>query len=219
MIDAYPLQWPGHRRRTPNDERKPAAFGTSVHQPDRGWNTKKKLSIAEALHRLITELDKYTRIGHAIRVPKESIVVSSDVPIRKDGLPYSNMREPVDPGVAVYFKLDGKDYCLPCDKWDKVADNIAAIAAHVCAMRGIERWGVGESHDVYTGFKALPEKSSADHLTWWNILGVPVNADESAVKEAYRSLSKKYHPDTSGTGDSEKFIQIKLAYEHAMRNF
>jgi hypothetical protein len=33
--------------------------------------------------------------------------------------------------------------CLACDRWDKVQDNIYAIAMTIEPLRGIERWGSG----------------------------------------------------------------------------
>jgi len=35
-------------------------------------------------------------------------------------------------------------------------------------------------------------------------LGVPLNANETQVKEAYKTLAKKYHPDRPG-GSKESF--------------
>jgi curved DNA-binding protein CbpA len=47
----------------------------------------------------------------------------------------------------------------------------------------------------------------------YNILGVNPNDDEKTIKDAYRKLLKKYHPDTP-TGDKEKFQQVQEAFEN-----
>lgn len=46
---------------------------------------------------------------------------------------------------------------------------------------------------------------------YYEILGVPENADEETIKRAFRELAKKYHPDRPG-GDAEKFKKIIEAY-------
>lgn len=46
---------------------------------------------------------------------------------------------------------------------------------------------------------------------YYQILGVPENADEETIKKAFRELAKKYHPDRPG-GDAEKFKKIAEAY-------
>ncbi len=46
---------------------------------------------------------------------------------------------------------------------------------------------------------------------YYQILGVPENADEETIKKAFRELAKKYHPDRPG-GDAEKFKKIVEAY-------
>lgn len=45
---------------------------------------------------------------------------------------------------------------------------------------------------------------------YYQILGVPENADDETIKKAFRELAKKYHPDRGG--DAEKFKKIVEAY-------
>jgi hypothetical protein len=42
-------------------------------------------------------------------------------------------------------------------------------------------------------------------------LGLPPNADYSAIKRKFRELALKYHPDTGG--DAEKFIELMDSYK------
>lgn len=47
---------------------------------------------------------------------------------------------------------------------------------------------------------------------YYEVLGVAKNADEAAIKKAYRALAKKYHPDTN-PGDAEAERKFKEASE------
>lgn len=48
---------------------------------------------------------------------------------------------------------------------------------------------------------------------YYEILGVPRNADDKEVKKAYRNLARKYHPDVcKEPGAEEKFKKINEAY-------
>ncbi|WP_338555008.1 DnaJ domain-containing protein [Paenibacillus sp. KS-LC4] len=50
---------------------------------------------------------------------------------------------------------------------------------------------------------------------YYDVLGVPKEADAAAIKQAYRKQAKRYHPDTNGgSADAErKFKEIQSAYE------
>jgi curved DNA-binding protein len=49
---------------------------------------------------------------------------------------------------------------------------------------------------------------------YYSILGVEPNADETAIKTAYRRLARKYHPDVSDHADAEaRFKEVAEAYQ------
>ena len=48
---------------------------------------------------------------------------------------------------------------------------------------------------------------------YYKILGLPRNADPESVRNAYRNLAKRYHPDINkDTGSEERFKEINEAY-------
>ncbi|MGB5685986.1 MAG: J domain-containing protein [Candidatus Electrothrix sp.] len=60
-----------------------------------------------------------------------------------------------------------------------------------------------------------PQKNISDNH---KILGLQAGAHIAEVKQAYRKLSIKYHPDTSNKNDTSKFIEITKAYQRIINN-
>lgn len=148
--------------------------------------------------------------GELARLGARKEVLSTNVKLRLDGLPYSNQAQPDDVGAAVYFELKGKPVSLACDKWNRVECNIWAIVKHIEAIRGQERWGVGSVEQAFRGYMALPAPGQSSGIQWWSVLGVPINASADQVKDAYRVLVAKHHPDKGG--DVEMFHRVQEAW-------
>lgn len=52
------------------------------------------------------------------------------------------------------------------------------------------------------------------YVDYYQILGVPRDADKSDIKKAYRKLARKYHPDVNQAANAEdKFKEVNEAYE------
>lgn len=197
----FPLSWPTGWKRTAPGARQRARFKTNRSDPTtyRGFG---RLTVAEAMGRLTIELD---RLGAA------AVLLSSNVNIRLDGLPRSGQAEPQDPGVAVYFGLRGKPRCLACDRWTRAADNIASIAAHVAAIRAVDRYGVGTLDQAFAGYSQLPPAATE----WWIVLGVRADSGREAILDAHRSLAFKHHPDRGGS--AELMARINGARDEGLR--
>jgi hypothetical protein len=183
----FPLCWPDGRPRTLPYQRKHARF---------------KTSFARARDSLIREIKM---------LGGDDMIFSSDIPRRNDGMPYADAKpKSGDPGIACYFKRDGKQLCFACDCYLTVDDNLHAISLTIEALRGIARWGTGDMMEAaFRGFTALPERAGGSN--WWDTLGVPVNASIDQARDAYRILAKKHHPDTGG--DAELFRRISEAWQ------
>ena len=187
--DRYPLTWPGGWTRTRPSQREAARFSRTRSKETRfGTQTYvDRVTMPEAIQRLTVEVDRLLGISH--------VVLSTNVPVRLDGLPYAHQREPDDPGVALYFALEGQPRCLACDRWTRVADNMVAIAKHIDALRGIDRWDVGTMEQAFAGYLALPPAAEE----WWLILGVDPDASAAEIDAAYKRLARETHPDTGGS--------------------
>lgn len=196
---AFPLAWPRSRPRTDPVRRRVATFGTAKRS---SAGIKAPLTVADARQRLQDELD---------RIGARSAVLSTDVELRLDGQPRSG-REPADPGVAVYFQLDGRPHCMPCDTYTRVADNIAAVAAHIEATRAIERHGVASVAEMFSGFVALPPPRA-----WHEILGTAAEATRDEIEAAYRVAAKRAHPDRPG-GSHDAMAALNAAREEGLRH-
>lgn len=169
----WPLAWPEGRPRTPVVARKTSRFDVSHN------------AACANLFAQIRQLGG----GRA--------VISTDMELRRDGLPYAN-RPFIDKGAAVYFHHKGRRVAFACDRWDRLACNIHAIAKTIEALRGIARWGTGDMLDVaIQGFVALPPPAAG--RKWWDVLGVQQAAPIEVIEASYRALAKKAHPDAGGT--------------------
>lgn len=100
---AFPLAWPPTWPRTDYPER--SRFG---------------VSFAVARDDLLYEL---------ALMDATDIVLSTNVELRRDGLPYAKRGEP---DVAIYFTLHGQQ-CIPVDRWDRVKDNLRAAGLTIAA--------------------------------------------------------------------------------------
>lgn len=219
MNTPYPLSWPASWPRTKPEHRLPAPFhSTSKHSSGTGesyrsWRNKTKKSMADALEALDAELR---------RLCAQKVVISTNVELRQDGLPYANRRPPDDPGAAVYFALHAltkgaTPHVLACDKWNRVEDNLYAIACHIEALRGQERWGVGSTERAFAGYMALPAPGQTTAETWWVVLGVAHNATFDQIRDAYRDKARVAHPDNGGSNDA--MARINNAWDQARNVF
>lgn len=211
MIAAYPLQWPAGWPRTAPHARKDAAFGKNERQysSDRSssWNRKRDLTVTDGVERVLTTL---ARMG----IDRQDVVVSTSVRTRLDGLPRSGERKPEDPGAAVYWETRKRERrVMAIDRYTEVADNLAAIALTLDAMRAIERHGGAQILDrAFTGFVALPAPGHLKH--WRDVLGAHGVSDYETVRGLYRQRASAAHPDREG-GSHDAMAELNTALAQA----
>jgi len=217
MIEAFPLCWPEGWKRMPAAHRRRAQFSKGVRQYSSqpggsSWMRKGDLSVSDATTRILQELGRFGVLE------RQDIVISTNVRLRIDGLPRSGEREPDDPGAAVYWDDPSAGHrCMAIDRYDRVADNLAAIAATLEAMRAIERHGGASILDrAFTGFTALPAPGQTAG-GWREVFGFEAHEqpDRDEIEHKYRRLRSTHHPDNGG--DAEKFHLVQTAYEQARK--
>jgi hypothetical protein len=213
VSERYPLSWPEGWKRTAPSARIRAQFGKSEQRPGTIGPigvSKKRLSIADAVQRVAYELE---RMG----VDQGDIIISTNLKLNVYGIPRGDIGEPIDPGAAVYWTRQKRQECMAIDRYNRVADNIAAIAATLEAMRAIERHGGGEILGrAFQGFAALPERAGG--RGWREILGFDKDERPSgdAIRRHFTGRVQDVHPDKPG-GDRDKFEELIWARDAALR--
>jgi hypothetical protein len=196
LITAYPLQWPAGWPRTPAVETKPGKFGTRKQRPGQSWLSTVDITLAQATQRVLEEL---SRMG----IDRQDVVISTNVPLRLDGLPRSGQAAPRDAGAAVYWQsVKGERRVMAIDQYWRVEENLAAIAATLNAMRAIERHGGAQILDrAFTGFTALPAPTAKRRWREVMIFGESTPTPEQ-LRRRYRELASTRHPDRAGGSDA-----------------
>jgi hypothetical protein len=192
----YPLQWPVQYKRTRPEDR---VYGMFKQTPD------------TARKKLLNELDHFGC---------NEIVISSNVPLRSDGQMRSDYaarqnRMDEDPGVAVYFRRQGKNLVIPCDKFNAVWKNVYALALAIESFRRIERYDIpGFIDNAFSGFNKLLAPAYQDP---WIILGVSPGCTEKDIDQAFKARASIVNPDLSDTGTTHQYQDLLWARQEAKR--
>lgn len=209
-VTRYPLCWPANWKRVTSRAR--AQFGKVSTEFDASKGShryagKSRLSIEDSFQRIEYELERFG-------VDTATVNVSTNLRVNMRGIPAGNQGEPSDPGAAVYWTLKGQSQCMAIDRYDRVADNLAAIAATLEALRAIERHGGGSVLErAFIGFAELPAPRSAD---WRTVLCIhpQTNVTPEIIENAFRVLAVRRHPDKGGS--HEMMSELNAAREAAL---
>ena len=189
MVEAFPLHWPDGRTRTRPEKRQQAEI---------------EATFAHAIRRAMYE----ARMLHA-----QGPFLSLNVPLGPKATPLEGYGDepPDDSGAALYFNFDGERYCITCDHWCRVEDNIQAIALTIETLRRLQKIsGFDLVRIALQGFRAA-SPPGGDKESWWSVLGVPFDAPLHAAEAAYRELVLVAHPDRGGTADAMSRLNIAIS--------
>lgn len=126
-------------------------------EPTKSWMRKR----APFRSKYSDTLDLLDRELHQISA--KNIVLQVDLredQIRVDGMPKSGARWG-EPGVILAFDSKAGPLQFPCDTFNKWEDNLRAIALALEALRKVDRYGVTQTSQQYSGWRKLEDPNAA----------------------------------------------------------
>lgn len=194
--EAFPLQWPDGWPRTADWKRESdSRFGSSVYRGLTMGRTRDQLSI------------ELQRLG------AKNAVISTNVALRSDGLPYATQKQISDPGVAVYFTLKGRALTMARDHYKTVAGNMRSLTLAIQAMRQLERHGGSTMMErAFTGFAAIAPPDWKK--PWREVFGVKPDW-RGDLRALFKEKAKHRHPDAGGNDDL--MAELNIAFAEAKR--
>jgi hypothetical protein len=191
-VEAFPLQWPDGWPRTPYGRR----------ESDRRFGGTSQITMGRARDQLLEELK---------RLRATNPIISSNIALRRDGIPYADQRRLDDPGVAVYFTLRNKPMVMARDAYQTVAGNLRSLTLAIEAMRQLERHGGSTMMErAFSGFAALTPPDWKK--PWRQVFGVKPDW-RGDITALYREKARNRHPDAGGS--DTVMAELNVAYEEA----
>lgn len=193
-MEAYPLKWPEGwpRHKGYRDSDRRFRGGTYGLHWDRVYRSLQ---------------DEIARIGGS------NPIISTNQPVRQDGLPYAQQRSINDPGVAVYFTRKKKQMVMAQDRFDSVAGNMRSLAMAIEGLRQMERHGGAVMLErAFDGFIAIAPPSWKK--PWREVFGIKPDW-KGNITALYREKARNRHPDAGGSDDL--MAELNVAFEEAKR--
>lgn len=128
-------------------------------------------------------------------------------------------------GVAIGFTRKGVPYAFSCESYENTWDNFRATQQAISwSWRIYESYGVqgGAGHTtldgfdkVFVGHRIVPLELAAGWTNWWEVVGVPREADLETVEREYRRKMLIFHPDNKQTGSEYMAKALNGAFGRA----
>lgn len=128
----------------------------------------------------------------------------------------------------IVFDRSGRRYTVECGTYKSPLDNLRAAQLTIEYLwRAMEHYGATMTDKLleqqfarfFLGFEAAPDDTALllgdGSQAWWDVLGVPKDADRATITNAFRALAKTHHPDAGGSPDD--FKRLKAAYDQGVK--
>lgn len=175
------LDWPDEFPRTPPEDREPYSGGFRVTRSTAFANILDELARWDG----VTDVQLDSGAEHQKRNPNK---------------PYADASFN-DPGVVVYFTMNGEKMAAACDRWDNPRDNAQDLYHFLSETRMQENRGTVTAESEYQKLR-LPsgdEDVVAAEPPAYVVLGVDRDASPEEIKDAWRDRVKETHPDYGGS--------------------
>ena len=169
-----------------------------------------KVSLARATDDVLYELQLLNAVEVVISCNVEPLPQFSGYPERYEA--------PIDPGVAVYFTLDGIPYSVTCDAFEAVQGNMRDLGQLLREKRMLNQLHRSATIErEFAGYKAagIPVEASPRRKPWWKVLYVSPDAPLEVVEAAYKGLAKLVHSDLTPHRNDVAMTELNRAVEEA----
>lgn len=125
-------------------------------------------------------------------------------------------QDPLDPGVAAYFTVDGKVFAVSCDRWRLPEHNAQAIALILGAIGAACRHGAADISALLLRGLAV---GAHPMQGWKSVLGfdAAVVVTRPMLDQRRREMAARHHPDLGAAGSDAVMAEINAAYDVAVR--
>lgn len=128
--------------------------------------------------------------------------------LRRDGMPRSDARAPIHPGVILAFTARGLDSSPRleygtdvCEYWEH---NVRSVALGLEALRAVDRFGITRRSEQYAGFREIT--AGGEHEAEASReRGRAIIAEHGSLRDALKAT----HPDRGG--DPIDFQSVQMA--------
>lgn len=146
MEYSHPLKWPKGQRKTPKSMRIKGQFGGRVGAKGQGKGAKGALAPIS-----LQNAEKALRVAIA-GLNGYSATITTNMPVVRNEIRWDDK---VNDGhsISVLFFVDDVEYLVACNKYDRLADNIAGVADYLALAKRMVSLGAGSTAKVLKGFR------------------------------------------------------------------